>query len=165
MSGFKKQRTTRKFQVKPVFLVNENHNSEHLSRPIKLRTLAIKNLSELFTRNHEIFVQNHTIEIIQCLPSELKNEIFNAIEKISDLQPNNPADNVFKAWQMFFSSDKLVLKEFLGHHWSKLVFSYLVNSSRVFEDVKQLVLQSNDINQVTRNFMKGVFLILLCFTL
>jgi len=147
MLEFKKPKSTRKFQVKPVFLVNENHNSEHLSRPLKLRTLVIKKLSKLFTRNHEIFVQNHAIEIIQCLPPELRNEIFNAIEKISVLQPNYPADNVFKAWQMFFSSDKLVLKEFLGHHWSKLVFSYLVNSSKVFEDVNQLVLQSNEINQ------------------
>ena len=154
MLEFKKPKSTRKFQVKPVFLVNENHNSEHLSRPLKLWTLVIKKLSKHFTRNHEIFVQNHAIEIIQCLPPELRNEIFNATEKISVLQPNYPADNVFEAWQMFFSSNKLVLKEFLGHHWSKLVFSYLVNSSKVFEDVNQLVLQSNEINQVVRNFEK-----------
>ena len=165
MLEFLTPKSTRIFQVKPVFLVNENHNSEHLSRPTKLSTLVIKKLSRLFTRNHEIFVQNHALEIIQCLPPELRNEIFNAIEKISVYQPNYPADNVFKAWQMLFSGDKLVLKEFLGHHWSKLLFSYLVNSSKVFEDINQLVLQSNEINQVMRNFKKGVFLIMFCFTL
>ena len=54
---------------------------------------------------------------------------------------------------MFYPSDKLVLKEFLGHHWSKMVFSHIVNNPKVYEDIKQLVLQSNEINQVK----KGTF--------
>ena len=144
------RRSTKKYQVKPVLLANENCNSEYFCRPVKLRTLVIKNLAKLFSRNHEIFEHNLAVDIIQTLPPDLRNEIFNAIERRSVHKPNYPTENVLKAWQMFFSSDKLVLKEFLGYHWSKSLFSHIVHSSKVYEDVKQLVLQSNEVNQVMR---------------
>ena len=147
------RRSTKKYQVKPVFLANENDHSEYLSRPVKLRTLVIKSVAKLFSRKHELFEQNYAIDIIQSLPPHLRNEIFNAIERRSVHKPNYPTENVLKAWQMFYSSDKLVLKEFLGHHWSRFVFSHIVNNPKVYEDVKQLVLQSNEVNQVK----KGTF--------
>ena len=145
------RKSTKRFQVKPVFLVNENSHSEYLSRPIKLKTLVIRSLAKLFARNHQIFEQPAAIDIIESLPANLRSEIFNAIERRSVHKPSYPAENVLKAWQMFFSSDKLVLREFLGYHWSKMVFSHIVNQSKIYEDVRQLVLQSNEVNQVRLN--------------
>ena len=54
---------------------------------------------------------------------------------------------MFQAWRTFFCSDKLVLREFLGSHWSRQVFLHLVTSDTLHPDIRQLVLQSNEVNQ------------------
>ena len=35
-------------------------------------------------------------------------------------------ENVFHAWLALFSDTELVLEEFLGDHWSRLVFDHMV---------------------------------------
>ena len=124
-------------------IVNDSQFSDYLSRPVKLKTLTVKSIAKIFERNPSFFHQEAA-----SLPRDLRQEIFNVIERRSNYKPSkNSSQDVFQAWQTFFCSDKLVLREFLGSHWSRQVFLHLVTSDTLHPDIRQLVLQSNEVNQ------------------
>ena len=134
---------TRKFQVSPAYIVNNSQFSDYLSRPVKLKTLTVKSIAKIFERNPSFFHEEAA-----SLPRDLRQEIFNVIERRSCYKPSkNSSQDVFQAWRTFFCSDKLVLREFLGSHWSRQVFLHLVTSDTLHPDIRQLVLQSNEVNQ------------------
>ena len=142
---FSKQKT-RRFQVKPAVLLRENTTSEYISRPVKLKILVIRKIVKILETGTVNF--SNTEDIPKCL----QNELFNAFEQRIRIKcRNSPTDrqNILRAWSLFFSGSKLELKEFLGCHWSHLVFEEIVSSQKVYEDVKQLVLQSNEVNSVS----------------
>merc|ERR1719186_828866 len=60
---------------------------------------------------------------------------------------NVAKEKVFKAWLTFFDGSDLVLDEFLGDHWSRLVFTHVVKSKSKFPAIKTLTLSSREVNQ------------------
>ena len=56
-------------------------------------------------------------------------------------------ENVFHAWLALFSGSDLILEEFLGDHWSRLVFQHLVKEKTSHPNVTSLVLASREVNQ------------------
>ena len=137
---------TRRFQVKPAVLLKENNSSDFVSRPVKLKILVIRKIVKILETGTVIFP--NTEDIPKCL----QNELFTAFEQRIRIKcKNSPLDrqNILRAWSTFFSGSKLELKEFLGCHWSHLVFEHIVSNSKEYGDVKQLVLQSNEVNSVS----------------
>ena len=72
---------TRKFQVNPAYIVNDSQFSDYLSRPVKLKTLKEKSIAKLFWRNPSFSHQGAA-----SLPRDLRQEIFNVIEREKLLQ-------------------------------------------------------------------------------
>ena len=93
---------TRKFQVNPAYIVNDSQFSDYLSRPVKLKTLTVKSIAKLFGRN-----PSFSHEEAASLPRDMRQEIFNVIERRSCYKPSkNSSQDVFQAWRTFFCSDK-----------------------------------------------------------
>ena len=145
-------RKTKKFTVKPAILLSENCSSDFLGRPVKLKTLVTRKIAKYVMTDTDLFMQLYKHEDFQSIPQNLRNEIFDTIslncEHSNVLSHYQDKEKLFLAWKTFFSGTKLSLKEFLGDHWSKLVFQHIIDSDGVF-DVNELVLQSNEVNQVT----------------
>ena len=120
-------------------IVNDSQFSDYLSRPVKLKTLTEKSIAKLFWRNPSFSHQGAA-----SLPRDLRQEIFNVIEREKLLQTQQ---KFLPRCVPFFCSDKLVLREFLGSHKSRQVFLHLVTSDTLHPDIRQLVLQSNEVNQ------------------
>ena len=88
---------------------------------------------------------------IDDLPSSLRHDIFTAVEQRCSLKNRFSKEDqeiVFQAWRKYFCGKKLVLGDFLGEHWSSLVFQHIVCSSETFDDISCLELRSNEVNQV-----------------
>jgi len=87
---------------------------------------------------------------IDDLPMSLRHDIFTAVEQRCSLKNRSSTEDqeiVCQAWKKYFSSRKLVLREFLGEHWSSLVFQHIVCSSETYNDISALELRSNEVNQ------------------
>jgi len=87
---------------------------------------------------------------IDDLPSSLRHDIFTAVEQRCSLKNRFSKEDqeiVFQAWRKYFCGKKLVLGEFLGEHWSSLVFQHIVCSSETYDDINCLELRSNEVNQ------------------
>jgi len=97
------------------------------------------------------FMKLYKQEDFQSIPQNLRNEILNAItsncENSNICSQYQDKEKLFLAWKTFFSGSRLSLKEFLGDHWSKLVFQHIVSCDHVVSDVNELILQSNEVNQ------------------
>ena len=145
-------RKTKKFTVKPAVVLTESSSSDFLGRPVKLKTLVTRKIAKYVMTDTDRFLQLYKQEGFQSVPQNLRNEILNAItvncENSNVLSPYQDKEKLFTAWKTFFSSTKLSLKEFLGDHWSKLVFQHIVTREEAVSDVTELVLQSNEVNQV-----------------
>ena len=137
--------------MKPAILLSENSSSDFLGRPVKLKTLVTRKIAKYAMTDTDQFMQLYKHEDFQSIPQNLRNEIFDAIalncEHSNALSHYQDKEKLFLAWKTFFSGSKLSLKEFLGDHWSKLVFQHIVDSDGL-PDVNELVLQSNEVNQV-----------------
>ena len=163
-------RKTKKFIVKPAQLFSESNSSDFLGRPVKLKTLVTRKIAKYVITDTDNFFQLYNQEDFLSLPQNLRNEILNAItincENSNICSQYQDKEKLFLAWKTFFSGSKLSLKEFLGDHWSKLVFQHIVNSKDVFNEVHELVLQSNEVNQVRyaigerRGFLKRYFVVI-----
>jgi len=135
----------RQFMVKPACIFSKDYSSEYLSRPLKLRSLSMRRIAKLF--DEDVFGEN--LKSFESIPSNLKKEILNIIKlRNENWHSRNVAkDKVFKAWQTFFTGSELVLEEFLGDHWSRLVFSHVVKSKEKFLGIKTVTLTSREVNQ------------------
>ena len=146
-------RKTKKFTVKPAIVFSESHSSDFLGRPLKLKTIASRKIAKYVMTDTENFLRCYNNEDFQSIPQNLREEILSVIirncENSNIWSQYQDKDKLFTAWKTFFSGSKLTLKEFLGDHWSKLVFQHIVNSGDVVSEVTELVLQSNEVNQVS----------------
>ena len=145
-------RKTKKFTVKPAVLFSENHSSDFLGRPLKLKTIASRRIAKYVMTDTEQFLRCYKHEDFKSVPHNLREEILSVIirncENSNIWSQYQDKDKLFTAWKTFFSGSKLTLKEFLGDHWSKLVFQHIVNTDELVSEVTELVLQSNEVNQV-----------------
>ena len=145
-------RKTKKFSVKPAILFTESHSSDFLGRPLKLKNIVCRRIAKYVMTDTENFLRSYKDEDFQSIPQNLREEILNVIirncENSNTWSPYRDKDKLFTAWKTFFSGSTLTLKEFLGDHWSKLVFQHIVNSGDVVSEVTELLLQSNEVNQV-----------------
>ena len=155
------RRQTKKFQVKPVSVVNQGSSSEFLSRPVKLKVLSSRRIVKLLCNSENYF--NHFLNHSDSLPHCLRNEILHQVElrsqqhndkvfrfSVSNSNNSNSSDQfsyMLKLWLKLFSSDTLVLREFLGHHWSRSLFQHIAREEKKYPDIKKLTLQSNEVNQ------------------
>jgi len=143
-------RRNRQFMLKPASIFNQDHPNEFLSRPLKLKTLVMRNIAKMFDAgSFDAGSFDEGINIFDTIPNSLKMDIFNIIKlKNESWHSRNVAkDNVFKAWLTLFTGPELVLEEFLGEHWSKLVFSHVVKCKEKLPAIKNVTLTSREVNQ------------------
>jgi len=145
LGPFWANRRKRQFMVKPACIVRKDHHSEFLSRPLKLRTLAMRRIAKLFDEGS----YDESLDSFETIPSSLKMEILAMIMTRNENWHSRSVakDKVFKAWLIFFTGAELVLDEFLGDHWSRLVFSHVVKSEYKFPGIKTVTLTSREVNQ------------------
>ena len=138
-------RRKRTFMLKAASVLSQDHPDEFLARPLKLKTLVMRSIAKLFDAGSF----DETEDSLDNIPSCLKMDIFNIIKRNNESwhSRNVAKENVFKAWKVLFTGSELVLDEFLGDHWSRLVFSHVVSSQEQFTGIKTLTLTSREVNQ------------------
>ena len=148
-------RRTRKFQVKPATIVNQGYASDHLSRPVKLKVLSVRRIAKLLCSDERYFYAFPTL--VDCLPYSLRDDILTQLEQKCQHHHDRVfrfADSSYSAmttiWLHLHVSDTLVLREFLGYHWSSLIFQHIASHDKIYPDIKKLTLQSNEVNQVNK---------------
>lgn len=138
-------RRKRQFMVKPACILSKEHSSEFLSRPLKLKSLSMRRIAKLFDEGSF----EDTLESFEAIPGHLKKEILKIIKMRNENWHSRSVakDKVFKAWLTFFTGPDLVLEEFLGDHWSRLVFSHVIKSKEKLPEIKTVNLTSREVNQ------------------
>ena len=132
--------------IKPVWMLRKEIGGEFQHRPLQLRTLVTRKLAKLL----DIACSPDQLqEAVYDLPAPLRLDIFKRIMANNDKVRSRVAvkENVFHAWLALFSGNDLVLEEFLGDHWSRLVFQHLVKEKTTLPNVSTLLLASREVNQ------------------
>ena len=132
--------------IKPVWMLRKEIGGEFLHRPLQLRTLVTRKLAKLL----DVACNPDQLqEAVHFLPAPLRLDIFKRIMGNNDMVRSRMAvkENVFHAWLALFSGSDLILEEFLGDHWSRLVFQHLVKEKTSHPNVTSLVLASREVNQ------------------
>jgi len=132
--------------IKPVWMLRKDVGGEFLHRPLQLRTLTTRKLAKLLDVS---CTPQQLQEAVQYLPAPLRMDIFKRIMSNNDKVRSRMAvkENVFHAWLALFSGADLTLEEFLGDHWSHLVFQHLVKEQTSLPHVTNLALASREVNQ------------------
>jgi len=139
------KRRNRTFMIKPSAIVNSDNANEFLARPLKLKTLVTRSVAKLFNEGR----YDDNLDTLENIPNSLKSDIFTRIKRSNENfhSRNMAKERVFKAWLIFFCGSDLVLDEFLGDHWSRLVFSHVVKCMSKMAALKTLTLSSREVNQ------------------
>ena len=65
-------RKTKKFTVKPAILFSENHSSDFLGRPLKLKTITIRKIAKYVMTDTQHFLQLYKHEEFLSVPPNLR---------------------------------------------------------------------------------------------
>lgn len=139
--------------IKAVAMVKTDSGEEFHHRPLRLRTLVTRYLAKLLDRPAS---PQELRAALHHLPASLRMDIFKRIRGNNEMIRSrfSVKENVFHAWLALFSDTELVLEEFLGDHWSRLVFDHMVQGVRVshrLEDpAEPLVQEEKQLQAVTR---------------
>jgi len=131
--------------VRPVAMVGRE-GGDLTHRPLKLATLVTRHLARLLDRPT-------SPELLRAavlpLPASLRMDIFRGILANNDRVRSRPAakEQLFHAWLALFADTALELEEFLGDHWSHLVFVHMVEEELTLPTLTSLTLASREVNQ------------------
>jgi len=131
--------------IKPSAILNSDNVNEFVARPLKLKTLVTRSVAKLFEEGR----YDDNLDTLENIPSSLKMDIFSRIKSCNESfhSRNMAKEKVFKAWLIFFAGSDLGLEEFLGDHWSRLVFNHIVKCMNMMTAIKTLTLTSREVNQ------------------